>query len=236
MAGRLHKGLPPTACSCDSVVMVPPNAVLLDLDRTLIDLQSFTDYQAALADVQLLIESWPDADVPVTDWDRATMACMSVLHSLLGDVRWGEVSDAIAVRERAAIRESHLMPTVGDCRSTLLSAPTAVVTLLPTDVAIAVLDFHDLAIGREIDVVVGRDPTIRPKPEPDGVIEACRLLGADPGGAVMIGDSTWDAEAALAAGVAFVGVPPDGFDADLRARIETSESLAGALAFIGMRC
>ena len=62
--------------------------LLLDLDRTLVDLQSFTDYSAALADVRTLVGEWSDADVPETDWDRPTQACMSVLHSLLGDPRW----------------------------------------------------------------------------------------------------------------------------------------------------
>lgn len=206
-----------------------PDALLLDLDRTLIDLQSFTDYGAALADVSELVEAWPDAQVPGTDWDKATMACMSVLHSLLGDPRWNEVSDVIAEHERSAIPRSHLMPTVAECRSVLASVPTAVVTLLPSDVAIAVLDYHDLDIGREVDVVVGRDRLIRPKPEPDGVLEACRLLGVSPESALMIGDSTWDAQAALSAGVGFIGVPPDGFDPATRNGFQMADSMAAAL-------
>jgi len=213
--------------------MTAPRAVLLDLDRTLIDLQSFTNYEAALHDVRQLVGSWSDAEVPDTDWDKATMACMSVLHSLLGDPRWVEVSDAISVHERAAIAQSHLMPTVAGCRPMLLEVPTAVVTLLPADVAIAVLDYHDLDIGKEIDVVVGRDPLIRPKPEPDGVLEACRVLGVEPTSAVMIGDSTWDAQAAIAAGADFIGVPADGFDEQMRMRTKTSKSMAGALALLG---
>jgi phosphoglycolate phosphatase-like HAD superfamily hydrolase len=107
------------------------------------------------------------------------------------------------------------------------------VTLLPADVAIAVLDYHDLDIGKEIDVVVGRDPLIRPKPEPDGVLEACRVLGVEPTSAVMIGDSTWDAQAAIAAGADFIGVPADGFDEQMRMRTKTSKSMAGALALLG---
>ncbi len=106
-------------------------------------------------------------------------------------------------------------------------------TLLPADVAIAVLDHHDLDIDKEIDVVVGRDPLIRPKPEPHGVLEACRLLGVEPTSAVMIGDSTWDAQAAIAAGADFIGVPADGFDEQMRMRIKTSKSMAGALALLG---
>ncbi len=90
-------------------------ALLLDLDRTLVDLQSFTDYAAALSDVEALLGRWSGADVPETDWDQPTMACMSVLHSLLGDPRWRQVSDAIAVHELAAVDQSTLMPTVPRC-------------------------------------------------------------------------------------------------------------------------
>ena len=173
--------------------------------------------------------------MPDTDWDRATFACMSVLHVFLDDPRWGAVSDAIAVHERAAIPRSRLMPTIEDIRGVLTEIPTAVITLLPADVAVAVLDYHDLEMGREIDFVIGRDPRIKPKPEPDGVLEACRLLGVDAGDAVMVGDSTWDAQAAQAAGAAFVGVPADGFDASIRAEIRTAETMERALAEVGLR-
>ena len=49
--------------------MTAPRAVLLDLDRSLIHLQSFTNYEAALHDVRQLVGSWSDAEVPDTDWD-----------------------------------------------------------------------------------------------------------------------------------------------------------------------
>ena len=211
-----------------------PAAILLDLDRTLIDLQSFTDYSAALADVEALVGQWSDVEVPATDWDRATVACMSVLHAFLKDPRWADISTAIATHEEAAITESHLMPTVDECRFRLRSTPTAVITLLPADVAVSVLEYHDLRIGREIDFVVGRDPQVKPKPQPDGVFEACRLLKVSSANAVMIGDSTWDAEAALAANAEFVGVPADGFSGDVLARIQTANSMEEALTGLGL--
>lgn len=214
--------------------MERPEAVLLDLDRTLIDLQSFTDYAAALEDVRALVGSWQDAAVPETDWDRATMACMAVLHAFLDDPRWNDISRAIGVHEVAAIPQSHLMPTVAECASTFAGMPTAVVTLLPAEVAIAALDFHGLDVGREIDIVVGRDPHIRPKPEPDGVLEACRRLDVQPVDAVMIGDSTWDASAAMSAGAGFIGVPRDGFDPAIQSQIHTAPTMRAALETSGV--
>jgi phosphoglycolate phosphatase-like HAD superfamily hydrolase len=188
---------------------VATRALLLDLDRTLVDLQSFTDYAAALADVQALMGDWLPADVPDTDWDRPTMACMSVLHSLLGDPRWEAMSAAIAVHERAAIPRSVAMPTVLESRARLREVPTAVVTLLAPDLVPAVLLAHGIGVGSggEIDVVVGRASDVRPKPEADGLLAASAALGVAPEDAVMVGDSSWDAQAAERAGVAFVGVP-----------------------------
>ena len=215
------------------LVVISLKALLLDLDRTLVDLQSYTNYSAALADVQDLVGEWSDVDVPTTDWDRATMSCMSVLHAFFGDARWSQISETIARHERAAIPQSHLMPTGQECFVRLVSGPTAVITLLPGDVATDVLEFHGLRMGQEIDVVVGRDPAMRPKPEPDGVIEACRILGVAPGRATMVGDSTWDAQAALAAGATFVGVPADGFEADMRERVATAPTMDQALQGLG---
>ena len=195
---------------------MPVRAILLDLDRTLVDLQSSTDYAAALADVQALVGRWDAADVPDTDWTGPTQACMSLLHSLLGDPRWHEVSAAIAVHERAAIPQSVLMPTVPETVGRLRTLPTAVVTLLPVEVATDVLVANGIGVGpgQPIDLVVGRDAAIRPKPEPDGLLAACRRLGVPAQDAVMIGDSSWDEGAADRAGVAFIGVPPDAFGPD----------------------
>ncbi len=151
------------------------------------------------------------------------MSCMSVLHAFFGDARWSRISETIARHERVAIPQSHLMPTVQECFGRLVSRPTAVITLLPGDVATDVLEFHGLRIGQEIDVVVGRDPEMRPKPEPDGVIDACRILGVEPASTTMIGDSTSGcAGGSLPPGATFVGSPRRRFEEDMRERIPTA--------------
>jgi phosphoglycolate phosphatase len=188
---------------------VATTVLLLDLDRTLVDLQSFTDYTAALADVRAIVGSWDDADVPDTDWDRPTQACMAVLHSLLGDPRWAAVSDAIAVHEWAAIPAGVVMPTVMDVLDLLRPVPVAVVTLLPPDVAREALVARGIAVGpgEPVDVVLGRDARVRPKPWPDALLAACDRLGGRVADATMVGDATWDQEAAARAGAGFIGVP-----------------------------
>jgi len=181
------------------------DAVLFDLDRTLVDLQSFTDYSAARRDATSLIEGFDDLEVPPTDWSADTVASMALLVACAGTPHWQRVSDAIERHERAAIPRSVAMPGALEAWALSADLPRAVVTLLPEATARATLAWHGIDTGGV--VVVGRRADQRPKPAPDGLLAACAALGVDPAGAVMVGDSSWDREAAAAAGCAFVGVP-----------------------------
>ncbi len=49
-------------------------------------------------------------------------------------------------------------------------------------------------------VLVGGDQVARPKPDPDGIHLACKLLGADPATTAYVGDSPLDLEAARRSG------------------------------------
>ncbi len=182
------------------------SAILFDLDRTLVDVQSYTDYGAALADVESLIGMWEDLPTPATEWDTPTRRCMGILVTLSGDDRWQGVSDVIERHEMAAIERSHAMPGLAAALLATERLPRAVVTLLPPPAARAALDRHGIAIEH----VVGRRPDLRPKPAPDQLLEACRLLGVHRADAIMIGDSTWDQQAAEAAGCGFTGLTNGG--------------------------
>lgn len=175
-------------------------AVLFDLDRTLVDVQSYTDYAAALADVEAIIGSWQDHPTPPTGWDGPTRRCMGVLVSLSGDPRWQRISDVIERHELAAISRSVAMP--GLDRVASLEIPMAVVTLLPPGAARRTLDHH----GIDITTLVGRRSNLAPKPAADQLLAACAELGVEAAGAVMVGDSTWDQVAAQAAGCDFIGL------------------------------
>ena len=62
------------------------------------------------------------------------------------------------------------------------------------------------AIGLPFEVVIGGDSLAERKPHPLPLLEACRRLGADPGEALMIGDSITDVDAGRAAGIPVVCV------------------------------
>ncbi len=203
-------------------------AILLDLDRTLVDVQSFTDYAAALASVVDETRTDGEIQLPTTDWDHPTHACMSLLVSRAGDDAWQSTSDAIAHFERLAIPDSQSMPTLHDAIREWSGVQVAVVTLLPADVAMEVLAAH----GIDIPVIIGRDPYIRPKPHGDGLLEACRRLRVDPSQATMIGDASWDYTAAQDAGCAFIGVPfsEGAFPADVVIATDLHSAVRRALA------
>jgi phosphoglycolate phosphatase len=176
--------------------------VLVDLDRTLVDVQSFTDYTAALAGVRSVIGSWPDPPTPVTGWDGPTRACMGALVALANDPRWPTTSAVIEQHEAAAVSASVAMPGLIEALAATAHLPRAVVTLLPEGTARRVLDRH----GVSIDVLVPRRPDLSPKPAGDQLVAAADALGLPAADLVMVGDSTWDERAAVAAGTDFVGL------------------------------
>jgi HAD superfamily hydrolase (TIGR01509 family) len=85
--------------------------------------------------------------------------------------------------------------------------------------------YLDLLDARELaDAWTSAGDVERTKPAPDLVQTAIEKIGGGP--AVMVGDSTWDCEAARAAGVQTIAVLTGGFsEAELRA--------AGAIAVFG---
>jgi HAD superfamily hydrolase (TIGR01509 family) len=59
-----------------------------------------------------------------------------------------------------------------------------------------------IEIAGSVDAVVTADDVERPKPDPEGVRQALRLLDSAPSEAIFIGDTVHDMRAGLAAGVA----------------------------------
>jgi pyrophosphatase PpaX len=91
--------------------------------------------------------------------------------------------------------------------------------------------FAGAGIGGFFDVVVGSEDTERHKPDPEPILKALELLGAQPDEAAYVGDSPFDIAASRAAGVFAVAVGWGGIhrveDAD--AFVETPEELLGVL-------
>ena len=85
------------------------------------------------------------------------------------------------------------------------------------------------------DVLVNADDIEESKPAPDLVVAAVKKVGVPAAECLMVGDTPWDAQACVAAGVACIGVRSGGNDsATLRAAgaREVREDLADVLAHL----
>lgn len=85
-------------------------------------------------------------------------------------------------------------------------AKTAIVTNTQTALAKETVR----GAGLEPDLVIGANDVAHEKPAADMLLLACERLGVSPARAVMVGDSRFDREAALAAEVRFLGYGIDG--------------------------
>lgn len=182
-----------------------PRAVLWDLDGTLLDskLSIRETMNTVLAERGLPAFTRAELDELIGHPLRDILATKT---------KDAAVVEAMTHRYRAAYNESGWVTVrVAEGLAELLlrlrgeGLRTAVVTSKgqhETEVLLA-----DLGIAHLFDAVVG-DDDVRPlKPDPAPVREALALLGGVPSDrAVMVGDTTFDVGAAVAAGVACVGV------------------------------
>ncbi|MCD6540245.1 HAD family hydrolase [Candidatus Bipolaricaulota bacterium] len=136
----------------------------------------------------------------------------SFLSATLG-VSEGEVLQTVreifAEVDRRFPWEKHLRPTPGarELLSRIKDAGgiVAVVTHDSTTPARRHLLYAGLL--EYVDLVVGADRFSARKPDPEGILYACRLLDLPPSGTAMVGDSREDVEAGKAAGCsAVIGV------------------------------
>ena len=183
-------------------------ALLLDLDRTLVDVQTYTDYEEACRHLEQELGAVELIDVPESGWRSATHQAMATLSSLAPDPpAWARADEIISRFEADAVENQAVaMPYLADFLASTASLPRAIVTLMGQEPAIACCS----RFGIEVDTVVGRSRGLLPKPEPDQLERGLELLGAPRGTSLMIGDSPWDQVAARAAGVAFLGLSNGG--------------------------
>jgi HAD superfamily hydrolase (TIGR01549 family) len=67
-----------------------------------------------------------------------------------------------------------------------------------------------------VDLILGRDDTANPKPDPEPLLYAMSVLRAKRSEVVMVGDSAEDSECARLAGVRFIGVKGGALSIDRR--------------------
>lgn len=189
-------------------------AAILDVDGTLVD----TNYQHALA----WYRAFRQHGITLPMWKihrHIGMGGDQLVASLVGAGFDDAHGDEVRAAEKALYLS--LMPEVQPLEGAreLLEALRArghrlvlASSAKPDELQhyISLLDAHELADGWTDSGDVERT-----KPEPDLVAAAIEKAGGGPG--VMVGDSTWDCEAAARAGLRTIGVRTGGFsDTELR--------------------
>jgi len=168
-------------------------AVVYDLDGTLVSLA--VDWEAAARDAATALRE-AGVDVDGTDlWSMLDVADGSGTRDVVEGVLTDHECDGARASRRLELAED----------AVARGPPKGVCSLNCEAACRLALDVHDLA--GDVDAVVGRDTVTTRKPDPEPLLETLRRLGADPSGAVFVGDSRRDALTAERAGVAFRYVP-----------------------------
>ncbi len=207
-----------------------PLTVVLDIDGTLVD----TNYQHAIAWYRALRAH--GQVVPLWQIHRHIgMGGDQIVAALIGEQGERQLGEKVRAAEGDAYAEliGEVEPMAG-ARGLLvdLQKDGAATILASSAKAEEVEHCLDLLDAREL--VAGWTTAAdveQTKPDPDLVHAALGKVEGD-GGAVMVGDSTWDAKAALAAGIPTLAVLTGGFsESELRdagaARVFTSVAELG---------
>jgi HAD superfamily hydrolase (TIGR01549 family) len=185
-------------------------AAILDIDGTLVD----TNYHHAIAWYRAFRQS--DVTLPLWRIHRHIgMGGDQLVAALAGDDFEASHGDDVRTAEKVLYMEliDEVRPLAG-ARELIedLKRSGHAVVLASSAKPDEVEHYLDLLDARELaDAWTHSGDVERTKPEPDLVVAAIEKAGGGP--AVMIGDSTWDCEAAKRAGVPTVAVLTGGFSA-----------------------
>jgi HAD superfamily hydrolase (TIGR01509 family) len=188
--------------------VVTPTAAILDIDGTLVD----TNYHHAIAWYQAFRQH--GHLLPIWRIHRHIgMGGDQLIAALLSDAVEEQEGDDIRAAEKALYLSviSEVAPLRG-ARALIqdLSDRGHPVVLASSAKAIEVDHYLDLLDARNLaDGWTTSDDVEATKPEPDLVLAALEKAGGD--SAVMVGDSTWDCEAAQRAGIETIAVLTGGF-------------------------
>ena len=187
------------------------SAAILDVDGTLVD----TNYQHALAWYRAFRQN--DFVVPIWKIHRAIgMGGDQLVGHLIGEEAAAEHEDAIRAAEKplylTMIEECEPLEGARDLIKDLRDAGRTVI-LASSAKGNEIEHYLDLLDARELaDDWTMSDDVEQTKPAPDLVRAAIEKAGSDD--AVMVGDTTWDIEAARRAGIETIAVMTGGFSED----------------------
>jgi HAD superfamily hydrolase (TIGR01509 family) len=188
---------------------LPPAALLLDLDGTLVDTEHL-HFETALAVIERHGGSMAHEDLlPYVGWAelpfwedlKARLGLAPPALQLLGERR-----DACVVLMHA--RSIEPLPGARELLgwAAARDVPAAVASSSPRALIAAALEVSGLAAGITL-FKSGHEDAVHGKPAPDVYLAAAAALGVDPAACVAIEDSPTGARAARASGAYVIAVP-----------------------------
>jgi HAD superfamily hydrolase (TIGR01549 family) len=189
---------------------MPPVAIL-DVDGTLVD----TNYHHTLA----WARAFADVGVYVPLWQihrHMGMGGDKLVAALMGDEGEEKVGGAVREAENGRYREliDEVRPFEGARELLVFLRDRGHTVVLASSAKQEEVDHYlDLLAARDIAQAWTTSADVQAtKPEPDLVLAAQQKAGGGP--SVLVGDSTWDCEAADRAGIDSIAVLTGGFAAD----------------------
>lgn len=188
-------------------------AVVFDMDGVLVDSEPM--HYASTNEVLAVRGAFLEQDA----YDRCRGMSESAFFSLLAE-RFGLDEDPERLaneRVRASLlrlASEPLLPMHGaDACLLALSSEGYALALASAARKLQVdLVVDKLGIRRLLGAIVSLDDVTRGKPEPDLFLEAARRLDRDPAHCLVVEDAVHGVEAAVAAGMSVVALPPEGDD------------------------
>jgi phosphoglycolate phosphatase len=189
------------------------NAAIVDLDGTLVD--TLGDFEAALnrtlADLDLPAVTRPLVERTVGKGSEHLIRSVLGHQLALPEVGACAGRDVKALYEPAWQRYQHhyralngeyasVYDGVVECLTQLQGAGVQLACLTNKPVAFARDLLQVKGLDRFFPLVFGGDSFERKKPDPLPLLKTCEALGTSPAQALMVGDSSNDAQAARAAG------------------------------------
>ena len=188
-------------------VLPLPDAVLFDLDGTLIDTVEtrIAAWLEALAEAGTPTSRERLAPLIGLDGRRLAREIAALAGSPIDDGRAEKIDDRSGELYERRNRAPRPLPGVRELVAAIEAGGRRWAIATSSRKAQVATSVAALGLGTE-PTIVDASNVEHAKPEPDLLLLAARQLGVDPGRCWYVGDSTWDMVAAVAAGMIAIAV------------------------------